>query len=206
MKLTNALLHDPQYKHARSLCESISDHRFKLAELAAELKAENYIVWNKYELENGIKTSKAIYWSELIALAGGVEIRTAQEWAQVGEWIAANEPKTKVYSRVSAVLRYIGTLSNADMLEIVDDEETYHTVESVRRAFDQIAYGKTEYDTRRIIQALIRIKSGSEKLLGLNGDLDAEIRADVEAGTRHFANALQTMEWKGKRNDYIQEG
>jgi len=45
---------------------------------------------------------------------------------------------------------------------------------------------------------LIRIKSGSEKLLGLNGDLDAEIRADVEAGTRHFANALQTMERKTK--------
>jgi len=198
MKLPNALLHDPQYKRARTLCQSISDHRFKLAELAAELKAENYIVFEKCELENDGKTIRTIHWSELIALAGGVEIRTAQEWAQTGEWIAANEPKTKVYSRVSAVLRHIGTLSNSDMLEIVDDEETYPTVESVRRAFAQIAYGKTEYDTRRIIQSLTRIKSGSEKLLGLNGDLDAEIRADVEAGTRHFANALQTMERKTK--------
>lgn len=185
MTLPASITRDPVYRKAVKLCQSISEHRFALAELAYEAREENHFV------DCG---ERQVWWSEIIALAHGQEIRRVQEWAQVGEFMATYKTKTMIYSRVSSALRYQKIITPAELLvEMIEDEKEYPTVEALQSALADIAYSKTGYDAKRITNTLYRMANGGAKLIGLNGDLPEAIRADVEEAYRLNSNALRYM-------------
>lgn len=185
MTLPASITRDPVYRKAVKLCQSISEHRFALAELAYEAREEKHFVdWGE----------RQVWWSEIIALAHGQEIRRVQEWAQVGEFMATYKPKTTIYSRVSSAVRYQCIIESDKLVEMIDDVEgAYPTVEKLQSALAGIAYAETGYDAKRITNTLYRMANGGAKLIGLNGDLPEAIRADVEEAYRLNSNALQYM-------------
>lgn len=184
MTLPTAITRDPVYRKALRLCQSISEHRFALTELAYEAREENHYI--EYD-------GRRIWWSEIIALANGVDVRRVQEWAQVGEFISQYHPSTMIYSRVSVAVRFRGVICSADLLAMIADEDNYPTVESLQSALIQIAYGIKEYTPLLITRAIRRAMMGGSKLLSLNGDLPPEIRGDITAGVASFSKALETM-------------
>lgn len=198
MKLPQALLKDPAYRKALKLSNSISKYRFALAALAYELREENYIVWYRKELDNGFKVSKAIYWSGIIAAAEGIAVKTAQERAQVGEFCAKHNPQTTRYSRVSSAVRYCGVIDDAELVQLIEDENEYPTVQDLQSVLWQVAHGVKEFTPKIITRSLSRMASAGAALLSLNGRLPADIRDDVTTGTAAIGRALQVMKARTK--------
>lgn len=190
MTLPGAITRDPVYRKASKLCQSISEHRFALAELAYEAREENYFA----ECDN-----RCVLWS---ALANGVDIRRVQEWAQVGafmletqeHWTFSLTKPAPVYSRVSSAVRYRRVITDDKLVEMIEDYAgDYPTVESLQSALAQIDYAETGYDAKKITNALYRMANGGAKLIGLNSDLPEAIRADVEEAYRLICNAHEFM-------------
>lgn len=190
MKLPDALLRDAAYRKAAKLCNTISEKRFELADLAYTLRIENYRVDCGAE---GVCT-----WSHIIAAAEGIALRTAEERAQVGEFCARHKQKTKRYSRVSSAVRYCGVIDDSELVAMMDDDDAYPTVQSLQKALWLVAYGTKEFTPIIITRSLSRMGNAGASLLGLNGQLPEDIRAHVTLATAEIGQALDKMRERTK--------
>jgi len=189
MTLPPALLRDPAYRKALKLCNSISEHRFALAALAYDRREENYLVTVRVDGEDKPMAS----WSDVICAAEGIAIKTAQERAQVGEFMNRYHPKTNRYSRVSSAVRYRGVIKDNQLVEMIEDDESYPTVQDLQSALWQVAYGNKEFTPIVIARSLSRMANSGAALLGLNGQLPEYIRRDVQISTARIGRALRFM-------------
>lgn len=191
--ISKKILQSPLFKRVSSLSQSISERRFQLAEIAYECREERFHVVT----EEG----RCALWSEVMALALGVDVRRAQELAQIGAfmvetqdyWTFSLTKSPPVYSRVSSAVRYRRVIEDEKLVEMIESEHDYPTVESLQSALSQIAFGTVEYTPIWITKAIRRAMMGGSKLLSLNSDLTPEIRGDITAGVASFSKALETM-------------
>lgn len=193
MTLPASITRDPEYKKAVSLGHGVDSSRIAQCLHAYDLQLRKYTIMARYKNDDGETTMRSVGGTEIVALANGRELRTAQEWAKVGEFITAHEPNTTRYSRIAKAVSYQRIIAPAELVEMIEDTKSWRTVEQLQSALADIAYSKTGYDAKRITNTLYRMANGGAKLIGLNGDLPEAIRADVEEAYRLNSNALQYM-------------